>query len=38
MHRKLNVKGEDEVIDALICWFKHNIHLVNDKELVAIMN
>ena len=20
MHRKLNVKNEDEVIDALLCW------------------
>lgn len=38
MHRKLNVKSEDEVIDALILWFSKNGNVVDEKETLQILN
>lgn len=38
MSRKLNVKSEDEVIDALIIWLKKNIELINENEILEILN
>ena len=36
-HRKLAVSNEDEVIDALITWFKSNIQDLSDHELLQIL-
>lgn len=36
-HSKLNVKSEDEVIDAIILWLSHTQVRYEDKELIELM-
>ena len=33
-HRKINVASEDEVIDALLTWFSHNIKSISDDQIL----
>lgn len=38
MHWKLNVKSEDEIIDALKLWFSKNLAVIEEKEACLILN
>jgi hypothetical protein len=37
-HKRLNVKSEDEVIDAIRDWIDKNWEVVDEKEIVLIVN